>query len=158
MPDPHSLPPTKSAPRTLRTPPPTFTDAPAANVANRASELSDRLKRFETFFATTTPQVRAAVTFESPDGEHQLSFDRLGSTWVLFVFDRPGPDEDPEVSWTNGTSLQGRALDVKIAAAKALPKLVAEMDRKKSALADEVEAAHRALDELAKVVGNVEGA
>lgn len=131
---------------------------PARAFTALASSLSDRLVALEKYLSSRPATVRAQVQFESEERVHRLQWSRHGGTWRLWVWDVPTEDEveaardeneGGTLSGINGRFLSQCTVDIKLAAAEAVPALLATIKAGELKTLDRLKAAHAKLDEVA---------
>lgn len=122
-----------------------------------ASSLSERLVALEEYLALQPATVRARIGFETEERTHQLSWTRHTGSWQLWVWDVPTEEEREEhvddegnyATGINGRSLTQCSVDVKLAAAEAIPSLLEKIKEGELKTIERLKIVHAKLDELA---------
>lgn len=131
---------------------------PARAFTVLASSLSDRLVALEKYLSSRPATIRAQVRFESEEKLHTLQWSRHNGVWRLWVWDVPTEEEVEEareaneggtLTGTNGRFLSQCTVDIKLAAAEAVPALLAAIKAGELKTLDRLKAAHAKLDKLA---------
>ncbi len=122
-----------------------------------ASKLTDRLVALEQYLASQPATVRAEVVFQGEERFHRLSWTRHSGSWQLWVWDVPTEEEEEHylddegncATGFNGRRLTQCSVDVKLAAAEAIPSLLEKIKKGELKIIERLKIVHAKLDELA---------
>lgn len=132
---------------------------PATEFVSLASSLSDRLVALEKYLASRPATVPAGVKFYpySDEYEQLLQWGRFRGTWHLCVDDVPSPldlmqsadDDGNAETRTQARLLTQCSVEVKLAAAEAIPSLLQQIKKGELRMIERLKVAHAQLDNLA---------
>ena len=126
----------------------------ATTYNKRATEFSERIKRFQSWLQRLEFRVKARVEFDVGQGIYRLTFADGGDKWGLYV--RRKVKMSGVAMWDSLGALETCSVEVKVAAALAFPELLDNLIAAQREALATIDQAHTVLDDMAEKIGRFE--
>ncbi len=122
----------------------------AASYNKRATEFSERIKKFQSWLQRLEFRAGAMVDFSSGPRNYRLFFANRPSKWGLYVSCKKVG------RWEPVGDLETCSIEIKVAAATAFPELLENLLAAQREALAKIDAAHTVMDDMAENIGHFE--
>lgn len=122
----------------------------ATNYNKRATEFSERIKKFQSWLRGLEFRASARVDFSLVPWNYRLYFGNRRTTWGLYVACKKGG------GWEPVGDLETCSIEIKVAAAIVFPDLLENLIAAQREALAKIDEAHTILDDMAEKIGSFE--